>query len=104
MFAIVRSVFWLTAAYMVIKPGVDLPNGNEISQQAMAAGSQIIAEQIANIECDSIQCFGGKAIATHTLQTFNQPAPAPVAVAPIVDMPVTANVAPVPMPRLQREG
>ncbi|WEK02815.1 MAG: hypothetical protein P0Y65_11400 [Candidatus Devosia phytovorans] len=104
MFAVVRSVFWLTVAYMVIKPGVDLPNANEISQQAMAAGSQIIAEQIANIECDSIQCLGGKAIATQTLDSFATQTPPPVAVVPLQEIPAAISVAPVPMPRLHRES
>lgn len=104
MFVVVRSVFWLTVAYMVIKPGMDLPDANAISQQAMAAGSQIIAEQIANFECDSIQCIGGKAIATHTLDSFAQPTLPPVVAAPMQEFPATTAVAPVPMPRLHRES
>ena len=46
MFVVVRSLFWLTVAYMVIKPGVDFPDDNALSQQAMAAGSRVVAEQI----------------------------------------------------------
>ena len=63
MFLIVRSVFWLTVAYMVIKPGVDFADAQVASARAMAAGQQVIAEQIQAIECDSFQCIGGKAIA-----------------------------------------
>ena len=38
MFVVVRSVFWLAVAYMVIRPGVDLPDGIAVAAQAMAAG------------------------------------------------------------------
>ena len=97
MFAVVRSVFWLTAAYMVIKPGVDLPDTNALSAQAMAAGSRVIAEQIENIECDSFQCAGGRAIAAAALQ------PIPAAATPGHDTAVT-NLVPVPRPRPNRAG
>lgn len=86
MFAIFRSVFWLTAAYMVIKPGVDLPDANALSQQAMAAGSQVIAQQIDTIDCTSLECIGGKAIAVHTLSSLSPqlaPPAAPEALAPL---------------------
>ena len=58
MFLVVRSVFWLTVAYMVIKPGVDFADAQAASARAMAAGQQVIAEQIQAIECDSFQCIG----------------------------------------------
>ncbi|SEP77575.1 hypothetical protein SAMN05428969_0853 [Devosia sp. YR412] len=97
MFVVVRSVFWLTVAYMVIKPGVDLPDANALSQQAMAAGSAAIASHIDSIDCDSFQCFGGKAIATHTLSSIAAPALPPVAL-PMHET-ATARLAPVPRPR-----
>jgi hypothetical protein len=81
MFLVVRSVFWLTVAYMVIKPGVDFADAQAMSAQAMAAGQQVIAEQIQAIECDSFQCVGGKAIAAAALQPSRRdsgsPAPGP---------------------------
>lgn len=97
MFAVVRSVFWLALAYMVIKPGVDLPDANALSAQAMAAGSRVIAEQISTIECDSFQCAGGKALAAHTLDTIT-PHPSPPVATPMHEQ-ATANLAPVPRPR-----
>jgi hypothetical protein len=92
MFAVVRSVFWLTLAYIVIKPAVDLPDANALSAQAMAAGSRVIAEQIQTIECDSFECIGGKAIAAAALQ----PSPS-VGVPMHVQSPT--NLAPLPRPR-----
>jgi hypothetical protein len=88
MFAVARSVFWLTLAYLVIKPGADLPDTAELSAQAMAAGSQMIAQQIEAIECQSWKCMGGKAVIAAAL-----PATAPVAAR------VDANPIPVPLPR-----
>ena len=97
MFAVVRSIFWLTAAYMVIKPGVDLPDPNALSAQAMAAGSQAIAQHIDSIECASFQCMGGKALAAHTIETIALQS------SPSVDAPmhehVSTKLAPVPRPR-----
>ncbi len=97
MFAIARSVFWLTLAYVVIKPAVDLPDANALSAQAMAAGSRVVAEQIANIECDSFECMGGKAIAAAALQS------SPSVGAPMHVQP-TINLAPMPRPRPDRAG
>jgi hypothetical protein len=92
MFMVARSVFWLTLAYMVIKPGVDFADAQALSSQAMAAGQQVIAEQIQAIECDSFQCAGGKAIAAAALQA-SSPVGEPMHVQP------TTRTAPVPRPR-----
>jgi len=92
MFAVVRSVFWLTLAYVVIKPGVDLPDTSALAAQAMAAGSRVVAEQIQTIECDSFQCAGGKAIAAAALQS-SPPVGLPMHAQP------THGPAPIPRPR-----
>lgn len=97
MFAVVRSVFWLTLAYMVIKPGVDLPDANALSAQAMAAGSQAIASHIDSIECDSFQCIGGKALAAHTLDSVAFQTSSPIGTS-MHETPM-AKLAPVPRPR-----
>jgi hypothetical protein len=68
MFAVVRSIFWLGAAYMVIKPGVALPDANALAAQAMVAGTQVVVSQVDAIECDSLQCIGGKAIFAAAIQ------------------------------------
>ena len=97
MFVVVRSLFWLTVAYMVIKPGVDFPDANALSQQAMAAGSRVVAEQINTIQCDSLQCIGGKAIATHTLETIALPT-LQTAATPVHE---TSTVKLAPIPRMR---
>ena len=69
---LLRSVFWLTLAFLVIRPGMDVDMGESaasLSREAMARGSLFVAEQIQSIECTEIQCLGGKALATAALQT-----------------------------------
>ena len=90
MFTVVRSVFWLVLAYMVIRPGVHLPDASALSAQAMAAGTQVVAEQVSNIECDSLQCVGGKAVIAAALQS------SPSVGLPMHEMPTNS---PVPYPR-----
>lgn len=92
MFAVARSIFWLGAAYMVIKPGVDLPDANLLSQQALAAGSQIVAEQVQAIPCDSLQCLGGKAVVAAVL------VPSPTAAVSMHESAASSPI-PYPMPR-----
>ena len=96
MFVVVRSVFWLTAAYLVIKPGVDLPDGNAVAAQALAAGKQVVAEQVSAIPCDSFECIGGKAVAAAVLSSAS-------ADVPVQDFPA-GNPAPLPRPRPHRAG
>ena len=92
MFLVVRSVFWLTVAYMVIKPGVDFADAQRLSGEAMAAGQQVIAEQVQAIECDSFQCVGGKAVIAAALQS-SPPVGTPMHALP------TTRTAPIPRPR-----
>lgn len=92
MFVVVRSVFWLTVAYMVIKPGVDFPDTQALTAQAMAAGQQVVAQQIDAIECSSFQCAGGKAVIAAALQT------SPSVGKPMHESP-TIRSAPIPRPR-----
>ena len=99
MFVIVRSVFWLTVAYMVIRPGVELPDAGAFAAQAatagtqvVAAGTQVVAAQIGKIECDTIQCLGGKALVAATLPS------SPSAGIPMHETPAVSS-APYPRPR-----
>lgn len=60
---IVRSAFWLGLAFLVMAPkGTDFgAAATDLSQQAMAAGQQMIVSQILANECNTIECLGGKA-------------------------------------------
>lgn len=97
---LLRSAFWLTLAFLVIRPGMDVDVGEtaaSLSREAMARGSQFVAEQIQSIECSEIQCLGGKALVTAALQST-----------PHVGVPKLAEPAqllvPLPRPRPDHAG
>lgn len=88
---LVRSAFWLTVAFLVIKPGIDLDKAaGDLSDQALAAGRQMITQSIATKDCDSLACVGGKAVIAAAITDSAPPAPA----APV----------PLPRPRPERAG
>ena len=93
-----RSAFWLTVAFFLIRPDVDLhAAASNLSGQAMVQGQQFIAQQIAATECTTIECAGGKAVLTAVLPQL------PQAGHPMHDSPV-ADVVPLPRPRPHRAG
>jgi hypothetical protein len=97
---LLRSAFWLTLAFLVIRPGIGADMGNTaatMSQDAMARGSLFVAEQIQAIECSEIQCLGGKALATAALQAT------PHVGIPMHTAPTQMQV-PFPRPRPDRAG
>lgn len=95
---LLRSVFWLTLAFLVIRPGVDVGDAAaSLSDEAMARGSQFVATQIDAIECSEIQCLGGKAIVAVALRSTQ------LAGAPMHAMPAL-NAVPMPRPRPDRAG
>ena len=97
---LLRSAFWLTLAFLVIRPGMEMDMGDAaagLSREAMARGSQFVAEQIHAIDCNEIHCLGGKALATAALQST------PHAGAPMHALPADISV-PFPRPRPDRAG
>jgi hypothetical protein len=54
---LLRSIFWLGLAYVVIHPQVDLSGAaGALSDQTMAAGQKFIVEQIAAGHCRADAC------------------------------------------------
>ena len=95
---LLRSAFWLTLAFLVIRPDFDVAdNATRFSSEAMERGSQFVAAQIDAIECSDISCFGGKAIVSAALQSVPQ-ADAPMHVL------APDNSVPLPRPRPDRAG
>ncbi|SFV35957.1 hypothetical protein SAMN05216456_2288 [Devosia crocina] len=98
MMFLMRSAFWLTAAFLVIKPEADIRDSAEaVANQALASGSQFISEQIEAIECDSLHCFGGKAVVAAALPAIPPAEPTAAAVA-------AEQGVPLPRPRPDRAG
>jgi hypothetical protein len=84
---LLRSIFWLAVAYVVIHPGVDLRGTAEaVTSKAVATGQQMIADQLRS-SCTSFPCQGGAALAAavlasnppsdSTMQDSNSTAPVP---------------------------
>lgn len=96
---LLRSVFWLLLAYIVIRPGMDF-DPHAAANQAVAAGQQLVSEQVDAIQCENLQCLGGKAVLASVLPS---PPQAPPAGPTMQDKPTTKDV-PYPMPRLRRAG
>lgn len=61
---LVRSAFWLTVAFIVMRPhNVDLgATASAISGQALAAGQQMVTEQILKGDCPMAACTTAAAI------------------------------------------
>ena len=100
MMFLLRSAFWLTLAFLIIRPGIGADvsdSAAQLSRDAMARGSQFVAEQIQSIDCTEIQCLGGKALATAALQAT------PHVGFPMHDQPAAPSV-PLPRPRPDRAG
>lgn len=97
---LVKSAFWLTVAFLVIKPGFDFQGAAKAaSTEALAIGQQVLVEQILSNDCTTIQCVGGKAAAVALIAPFSTPSVG----SPMHDSP-TNVLAPVPRPRLDRTG
>src|ERR1700712_5519483 len=96
---LVRSVFWLLVAYMVIRPGMDF-DPHAAANQAVTAGQKLVAEQVDAIQCDSLQCVGGKAVLASVLPSLSHSP----SVGPTMQEQPTIKDVPYPMPRLRRAG
>ena len=97
---LLRSAFWLTLAFLVIRPGIGADMSDQaatLSREAMARGSQFVAEQIQAIDCSEIQCVGGKALAAAALQA------SPHVGTPMHVSPAQSKV-PLPRPRPDHAG
>lgn len=91
---LLRSAFWLTVAFIVVAPkGTDFgAAAQNASNDAFAAGQQMIAEQIARTECTSLECAGGKLVLTTLVGK-----PSPSIDTPMQDL--STQLVPVPRPR-----
>jgi hypothetical protein len=87
---LLRSAFWLTAAFLVIHPQADLgATAGALTSSAMAAGQKLIAEQISTAECTDLACLGAR-VAVTTLLTSSPSAEAPMQ---------AEAIGPIPFPR-----
>jgi hypothetical protein len=92
---LLRSAFWLTVAFIVVRPpGTDLgAAATSLSGQAMAAGQRIVVEQILKSDCTLSPC---RPAAPPRVVVGDIPLPS--AGSPMQDSPAH-KAAPVPRPR-----
>ncbi len=93
---LLRSAFWLTAAFLLIHPhGVDpAATVRGLSGQAMAAGEQFVVKQIVNSPCPPITCAAPAKLAATLAASTALPSAASPAQGATVTKP-----APFPRPR-----
>lgn len=67
---LVRSAFWLGLAFIVMRPDFDVGSAVESAQAgAMEAGKAVIAEQLLEPHCDTIECAGRNALLASALSS-----------------------------------
>lgn len=67
---LLRSAFWLTVAFLVIRPDIDVEHAVASMQvQAMEVGKDIIAQQILEPDCDTLECAGRNALLAGALNS-----------------------------------
>jgi hypothetical protein len=98
MMFLLRSAFWLTVAFVVIRPEFDVAQtATALSNEAVARGGQFVAGQVEAIECDNLACLGGKAVVSAALQPVPRPVP------PMQALPGPDSI-PLPRPRPDHSG
>lgn len=72
---ILRSVFWLTAAFFIVQPSVakiSLPQMQQsaaaLGEKSLATGKELALMSINSVECETIDCHGSKILATAVLK------------------------------------
>jgi hypothetical protein len=97
MFFLVRSTFWLTMAFVTFHPqAIDLgATASAISGRAIAAGQQVIVNQILDQNCSLLGCAkSGKTAAIRDTASLDAPAITPPMQGSSISRP-----APYPRPR-----
>lgn len=87
---LLRSAFWLTAAFLVIRPDIDVQSAvTSMQVQAMEAGKEIVVQQILQPDCTTLGCAGRNALLASALSSSLSIDP------PMQD----SSNSPVPLPR-----
>ena len=106
---ILRSIFWLTLAFIIIGPQIDIPGSiSQISERSPNIGADILFEQKEQGLCSLADCIGaniaisaGLQVATDIIQLTN----GNISKNTIhKNLPQPQMYSPVPRPRLHRAG
>ena len=67
---LLRSAFWLALALIVMRPDFDVQNAvASVQARALDAGKAVIAEQILEPSCNTIECVGRNALLATALNS-----------------------------------
>ena len=83
---IVRSAFWLSAAFIVMAPtaGMDVgQSARQTGEQLVSQGAQAVSDTLLPQSCETIECMVGRSVLTQVASEHAAMAPAP-------ESPVTA--------------
>jgi len=104
-----RSLFWLTLAFLVMRPGVDFSSAaTAFGENAAETSRRMATDSIASIQCTDLTCVGGKAVLlaglagseTHAEPTISAPSSRLAVLPPLPTE--NENTAPLPRPRPNR--
>ncbi|MCF6303427.1 MAG: hypothetical protein L3J13_09560 [Devosiaceae bacterium] len=107
---IVKSIFWLGVAFVVIGPQIDYQgSASSISNQAINAGQQLLVEQTNVATCSTIECLGTKmavSAGVKAIEDFLEPASNTnnTTSQTMNDFSTTALLVPKPRARISRSG
>jgi hypothetical protein len=100
---LVRSAFWLTLAFLVMKPGFDVQGTTQaLTDSAMQAGQAIVAGQVLDSHCATLQCASGKALLSVALSSSQAKSSSQAEPASRND--AAGDAVPLPRPRPKRAG
>lgn len=65
---ILRSAFWLSAAYLVMAPNADMGAAAQSAGEQLARSGHELASSIQPPSCQSIECAAGRLVTTGALE------------------------------------
>lgn len=97
--SLLRSIFWLSVAFVVIGPQIDYSASISAgSEAAILTSQQFVSSQTDITNCSSIECVGGKIALSAGVQTVSELAQSMTHLSSAS----TPLVIPIPRPRLAR--
>lgn len=85
---LVRSAFWLTAAFIVMAPGVGMDVGASVrsgGEHLVSQGAQMVGDTLLPASCTAIECVVGRSIIGHVAESGETVSVLPEAIADVPD-------------------
>lgn len=95
---LVRSAFWLTAAFVVMAPGVGMDVGASVrsgGEHLVSQGAQMVSETLLPASCTAIECVVGRSIIEQVADSGES---IPTLADAVSDLPAAGTAFPPPRP------